>query len=151
MFHHNKRPTTNRAPTDRLSERAVEHLEFPSALYFGRVREIKVADQIAKSIIVISRMQKRVKVKVFERTSVVAKVESEINTVGLCVSLAKKHPFTRCGPVTYVTVNVAKWGTTVVHGLIGRRLRLHGLLGPAVLSLVEGLLVYGRDGGDRSR
>lgn len=92
MFHHNKRPTTNRAPTDRLSERAIEHLDFPSALCIDRVREIKVADQIAKSVIVISRMQKRVKVKVFERTSVIAKVKGEIDTVGLYVSLAKSIP-----------------------------------------------------------
>ena len=47
---------------------------------------------------------------------------------------------------TYIRINAAKWRTAiVVHGLVSRRWRLHRLLWLTVLSLVEGLLVDGRD------
>ena len=51
---------------------------------------------------------------------------------------------------TYVIVNVAKWWAAIVHGLVGRWLRLHGLLLLAVLPLVKGLLVDWRDWGHGS-
>ena len=53
-------------------------------LYLRCVGEIKVANQITKRVVVISRMQERVEIKVFKRARLVAKIEAEIEGAGLC-------------------------------------------------------------------